>query len=396
MNICMLTTSFPRYEGDPAGHFVFELAEVLSKTHDIATIAPGMQGVASYETAGELRIFRFHYFFPFKYERLAYGDGIINNLAKGPLYKTLIPFFAIAFLAKSIRVGWRCDLIHAHWVFSGLIAVLGKMVHKKPIVLTVRGSDINVPFGGKRVSELVLRWVLKRCDYITTISNDLLKKITDQFGIDKKITVVPNGISLESFFPADRSEARKTLRLSDEIPIILYAGRITESKGVHSLVAAMPMVLKECKGAVFVFLGDGNLVEEIAKFCGRMGIEQNVLLLGSKPHGEIPIWLNAADLLVLPSLSEGRPNIVLEAMACGIPVVATRVGGIPELIREGENGFLVPPNDPKALGKAILTVLEMKTPRDVLGRKGREMLESLGLDWKTTAEKMTKIYKIVL
>ena len=127
-----------------------------------------------------------------------------------------------------------------------------------------------------------------------------------------------------------------------------------------------------------------------------MGIEQNIQFVRRKPHREMALWLNTADLMVLPSLSEGRPNIILEAMACGIPVVATRVGGIPELIREGENGFLVPPNDAEALGKAILTVLKMKTPRDVLGKRGREILESAGLDWETSAAKMTEIYRTVL
>jgi len=396
MNICMLTTSFPRYEGDPAGHFVCELATELSKKHEIMVVAPGMEGLNSYESVGKLKVFRFHYFFPYKYEKVAYGNGIIKNLEKKSSYKALLPLFALSFLLKSIKVGSQCDLIHAHWAFSGLIALWGKKIHKKPVILSVRGSDINARFAGGKTSKLALQWVLRRCDYITTVSDNLLRKVTERFGIDQKIAVIPNGVSLESFYPIDRSEVRGKLGLPDDIPIVLYAGRIIESKGIESLVEAIPTVLKEYKETLFIFLGEGNLVEKTFDLCKEMGVERNILFTGRKPHSEMALWLNTADLIVLPSLSEGRPNIILEAMACGIPVVATRVGGIPELVREGDNGFLVPPNDASALGRAILTVLKMETQKDVLGERGRAILESAGLSWETSAEKMTEIYRMVL
>ncbi|MFX0210219.1 MAG: glycosyltransferase, partial [Candidatus Hodarchaeota archaeon] len=279
----MLTTSFPRYHGDGTGHFIFDLADELSKQHDMTIIAPGMDGLNSYETIGKLKIFRFHYFFPHKYEKIAYGDGIINNLNKKPLYKALLPLFALSFLLKSIKVGSQCDLIHAHWAFSGLIALWGKKIHKKPVILTVRGSDINARFAGERTSKFVLHWVLRRCDYITTVSDNLLKKINQRFGIDKEITVVPNGVSLESFSPIDRSEARKTLSLPDNIPIVLYAGRMIESKGIESLVEAIPTVLKEYRETLFIFLGEGSLLEKISRQCKEMDVERNILFTGRKP-----------------------------------------------------------------------------------------------------------------
>jgi len=341
----MLTTSFPRHQGDRAGRFVFDLAKELSRQHHIAIVAPGAEGLHSHETIGRLEVFRFHYCYPHEYEKIAYGRGILNNLDQRPRYRALIPIFALAFLMKSIKVGKQSDLIHAHWVFSGLIGLLGRRIHKKPVVLTVRGSDINVQYAGARTSRPAFRWVLQRSDYITTVSNDLLKMITDEFGVVRRIACVPNGVSLETFSPMDRFEARRMLGLPRKIPIILYAGRIIESKGIRCLVEVIPTVLKAYEDALFVFLGEGNLVERLVRTCKDMGIEQSVLFSHERPHAEMPFWLNAADLVVLPSLSEGRPNTVIEGMACATPIVATRVGGIPELVKDGENGYLVPPND---------------------------------------------------
>jgi glycosyltransferase involved in cell wall biosynthesis len=158
----------------------------------------------------------------------------------------------------------------------------------------------------------------------------------------------------------------------------------------------LPRIVERYDEVLFVFVGNGNLFDKIATFADEPKRRKNILLTGEKPREELPMWLNAADLLVIPSLSEGRPNIVLEAMACGIPIVGTRVGGIPELISNGDNGILVPPNDAQALTNAVLAVLEMTDSRETLGRKSRELVESLKLDWASSAERMTEIYQKVL
>ena len=396
MHVCMLTTSFPRYPGDAAGQFVSRLADELSKKYEVTVIAPGSQELPDFEVVRNVRVCRFSYFFPHRFEKLAYGDGIIENVRANFFCRFLIPSFSLSFLLKSIILARRCDLIHAHWAFSGLIALLGKRIHRKPIVLTLRGSDVNFNFAGTGNSKTFLRWVLQGCDHVATVSRDLSEKIVRDFAIAQKVTVVPNGVDLECFRPRDKSGTRRILGLSDQVPVILYAGRITESKGVGYLAAAMPAVVKECEDVVFVLLGEGNLRLKISKFGEEMGIRQHILFAGYRPHDELPMWLNAADLLVLPSLSEGRPNIILEAMACGIPIVATRVGGIPELIRDGENGILVPPNDVEALTKAILAVLKMDDRRETFGKRARETLESLKVDWESSAEKMAGVYEKVL
>jgi glycosyltransferase involved in cell wall biosynthesis len=375
---------------------VFDLARELSKTHEVNVIAPGAKGLKVYETIGSLKIFRFHYFFPHEYEKLAYGDGILNNLGAKRKYRALVPPFTLSFLIKSIRIGSRCDLIHAQWVFSGLIGLLGKRVHGRPVILTVRGSDINVEYGEAKSLEWVVPWVMRGCDYITAVSKDLSRTVIERFGVADKITFVPNGVSLEVFSPMDRSEARQALELPLRVPIVLYAGRILASKGIECLVRAIPDVLKSYQEARFFFLGEGEFGQRLVELCREMGITQNVRFIGKKPHEELPLWLNAADLMVLPSFSEGRPNTILEAMACAKPVVASRVGGIPELVHDGDNGFLVNPNDPDALSRAILMVLNMGSRRDLVGKRGREILESLALDWRASAQRMTEVYRRVL
>ena len=125
-------------------------------------------------------------------------------------------------------------------------------------------------------------------------------------------------------------------------------------------------------------------------------ISDCVRMVGIRPASEIPLWMNAADVLVLPSLSEGRPNVVLEAMACEVPVVATAVGGTPELVKDGEVGFLVPPKDPAAIAEKILLLLGDKGLRERLGRNGRRFILEEGLTWESCARKYSEIYRALI
>jgi len=392
----MLTTSFPRFRGDAAGHFVLELAAEIAKEHDVTVVAPFAENAPGKEKIRNVNVHRFHYFFPRRFERLAYGEGIIDNIRRAWWSRVLIPFFSVSFLLRSIVIGARCDVIHAHWGFSGLIAVVGKIFHRKPVVVTLRGSDVNIPVGGGVLSKLLLKLVVKGCDYVTTVSDDLAEKIKERCGTRVKARIVPNGVAADLFHPLDLNAARGMLRLEPSRPVILYVGRLTKTKGVDVLLDALPLIVSASPESLFVFLGEGNLVKTIADQCEKQGIQGNVVLAGSKPHEEIPTWLNAANVVVLPSLSEGRPNVVIESMACGRPIVATRVGGIPELITDGENGFLVPPGDASALTRAVVAVLAMDDQGAELGRRGYEVVKSRGLDWRRSAERMIEVYEQVM
>ena len=163
-------------------------------------------------------------------------------------------------------------------------------------------------------------------------------------GIDA--TTVYNGIDRQKFRPLNRTECCRKLGLDPDRKRVLYVGNLLPVKG--------PTILARANvGAELVFVGTGP---------------EPVKTVGARPHEEIPVWMNASDVLCLPSLHEGLPNVALEAMACGLPVVASRVGGVPEIVREGENGLLVPASDVSALAAALQTALATAWDREAIRR----------------------------
>jgi glycosyltransferase involved in cell wall biosynthesis len=164
------------------------------------------------------------------------------------------------------------------------------------------------------------------------------------------VDVVPNGIDRARFCPRDRVEARQALGLATAGEVVLYIGNVERHKGSLDLVRAFG-ILKGRKSVSFVVVGDGAAMGECRALASELGVD--VSFVGGKPHDEIPRWMAACDVFVLPSWNEGTPNVVLEALACGRRVVATRVGGTPDVITSDALGVLVPPKDPAALAVAI-------------------------------------------
>jgi glycosyltransferase involved in cell wall biosynthesis len=180
-----------------------------------------------------------------------------------------------------------------------------------------------------------------------------------------------NGIDQERFHPCDRTEACAALGLPTDRRRILFVGNLLPVKGPTFLAAAFKQ-LADLQDVNVVFVGSGS---EVA----RLPAGERLFVVGARPHEEIPLWMNACDALCLPSLSEGLPNVALEAMACGLPVIASRVGGVPEVVRDGTNGFLVPPSDPVALADALRLALATEWDRKSIRKSVCEF------DWDVNA-----------
>jgi teichuronic acid biosynthesis glycosyltransferase TuaC len=227
-----------------------------------------------------------------------------------------------------------------------------------PAVVKLHGSDINVvaSWPGPRRR---LKWALPRAERVVAVSRALAEQARG-LGVEReRIDVVPNGIDREAFRARDRREARRALGLAPELPLVLYVGHLTEEKGAFDLIRAFQVRALQLRDVQLVMLGDGAGTAACRALAQELGVTAS--FVGAQPHDTIPTWLAACDLLSLPSWNEGLPNVVVEALACGRPVVASNVGGIPELVSEGL-GILVPPRDPQALGDALVRALE--TPYD--------------------------------
>ncbi len=265
----------------------------------------------------------------------------------GPLYAASI---APALLPYRNRV----DVVLGSWAYpDGFAAVIAARLLRVPCVVKLHGSDINLiaKLPGPR---RMLTWALPRATRVVAVSRALADEVVELGVARDRISIVMNGVDAELFHPRDRAAARAELGLPAG-PLALYVGNLKAEKGVLDLAAAWAQVMRTLPGATLAIVGGGPAAEALAAAVAPHG--ERVRLIGPQPLPRIPTWMAACDALVLPSHAEGTPNVVLEALASGRRVVATAVGGIPDLITRPELGELVPPGDPDALAAAIVRTL---------------------------------------
>lgn len=389
LRVCFLTTGYPRFEGDLFGAFVHELAAVLVEAgHSVEVVAPHEAGLPRFERHGNLTVRRFRYMLPTGLQRLAYGGGIPTNLQRSWVARMQIPMFLLAFVWSALGACRRADVVHAHWTVCGLVGRLATILWRRPLVLSVRGSDAKLAGGG--VVAKVNRWVWRSVGVNIAVSEDIAQALRTSGVPDRQVKVVPNGVS-GRFRPLDPAGARTQLGLPPTSFIILYAGLLVPIKGLDILVAALAEL--EAPDWRCVLVGDGPLADSLVELGRAAGLGDRLHLAGRRPSDEMPIWLSAADVLVLPSHSEGRPNVVLEAQACATPVVATRVGGTPELVEDGRTGLLVNPGDAAALKNAIDRLAGSAGSRREMGLRGRAFIESSALTWEASGAAVDAIYR---
>lgn len=245
-------------------------------------------------------------------------------------------------------------LIHAHFVENGFIGTAIKGLFGKPLVVTAHGGDVwHLPFKDKWSRDLT-RYVLHETDQIITVSQSNRDKLLSLGVSTKKLHVIPNGYNGRLFRPLSSFKARKSLGLPLSKKILISVGNLVDAKGHAYLIDAMRIVLKKQKDAILVIVGSGSLKEGLQKKTKALGLDDKIFFAGPKRHEEIPEWINAGDIFVLPSLNEGFPTVIPEALACGKPVVATDVGGVREALRSRDVGLLVEPKNVNSLACGIL------------------------------------------
>jgi teichuronic acid biosynthesis glycosyltransferase TuaC len=299
--------------------------------------------------------------------------------------------WAIRELFVKLKNTFDFDLIHAHTICpDGFAAArIGRQMGV-PVVCTVHGADINVYPHRTRLTGLVTRKAISSVDVVITVSA-ALKDRTLALGTPKReIRVIPNGVDLRRFDPIDRSQARAELGLPKDRKILVYASRLDEAKGLSYLLAALKKVLKHNNQGLLVLVGDGPYRQRVEQEAKELGLQDDVILAGPRPHAEIVKWMCACDLVVQPSLTEGSPLSVYEALACGRPMIASRVGGIPELITGDDYGLLVPPADAEALAEALLSGFRKEWDAARIRSHGQEYT------WGHVADQLISLYEEVL
>jgi glycosyltransferase involved in cell wall biosynthesis len=277
--------------------------------------------------------------------------------------------YAASLAAEALRRRGRHDVLLGSWAFpDGVGAVALAKLMGVPAVVKVHGSDMNVLAKMPPVARN-LRWALPRARRVVAVSRQL-GDVVASFGVPRdRIDIVPNGVDAELFRPRDRAIARAELgHAGDTRRWLIYVGRLEEEKGVLDLLEAFSLLAERRSDVRLVVIGDGRVRAACARAAGSLG--DRVLLPGARPLEEVPLWMAASDALVLPSWAEGTPNVVLEALACGRRVVATHVGGIPDLITSPELGELVPARQPRLLADALDRALDTRYDPAAVARAG--------------------------
>ena len=299
-------------------------------------------------------------------------------------------FFAksMAFYMENIFSQTSFDILDFNWVYPDAIGGLqwARDFGKKTVV-TVRGNEAIYYFDKGPVRKIVQQR-LKEFDHVIAVSNDLKDKILTDFGVEEsRISVIPNGIDSAKFRHTDGRVARRHCLLEDGKRYVLTVSRLSVEKGLEYLLRAIGKL--HSTDTELVIIGEGPLRARLVSLAAELGIEDRVRFLGVLGHAEICAWYNAADVFCLPSLWEGCPNVVIEALACGTPVVASRVGGIPDLV-PGDCGMLIPPGDPDLLAAALEQALEKDWNRRSISAFGSSR------SWTDVADKVIGVFEEVL
>jgi glycosyltransferase involved in cell wall biosynthesis len=289
-------------------------------------------------------------------------------------------------LERLLRERFPFDVIDAHYFYpDGVAAVLLGQRLRKPVVITARGTDVNL-IADFRLPRRWIRWAAGRAAGIVTVSEALRARLVELGVAPERVRVLRNGVDLELFAPRPRDAARRELGLVEQGSVILAVGQLVPTKAFDLAIRAAALV----PDATLVIVGDGPEAARLKAVAERAAMTARVRFLAAMPQERLPAAYSAADVLVLASGSEGFPNVLLEALACGTPVVATAVGGTPEIVAAPAAGRLVRERSAAAIAAALRDLLAAPPPRAAV----RAYAERFG--WAPTTAGQVELLRAIL
>lgn len=273
-----------------------------------------------------------------------------------------------------------CDLVHAHYGFHS--ALLPAIIKRKPLIITFhRGDALYEPLRNKVYCTLQ-KFVVSRADFLIAVSSEIKEALIEHLGArSDKVSVITCGVDTRSFLPLEKKIKRVALGIPENSKVVLFIGKLNHRKGVDLLLECA----KRMQETYFILIGEGNIRTSY----------KNCIFVDPQPNHELTKWYNVADVFLLPSRSEGTPVVILEALSCGIPVIASKVGGIPDLIKDGATGYLIEPGDVDILEERMRDLLQNPEKRRQMGLQGRKnMIENY--DNLKIAERIKQVYEKVL
>jgi D-inositol-3-phosphate glycosyltransferase len=324
--------------------------------------------------------------------------GPAENIEKDAIRDTLDEFESgmRAFIAAE---GIAYDVIHSHYWMSGVVG--RRLAEEWRVPHVVMFHTLGEVKKRARITEHepparieAERLIATTADGIVVASSHEKHLLSALYGADERvINVVPCGVNLDLFQPMDKESARRTLGLKKGERIILFVGRIEPLKGIDVLIGAAAQLHEDENFRVLIVGGDERAerqLEELRQHAARLGVDHHISFVGAVAHEELPVYYNAADVCVVPSYYESFGLVAIESMACGTPVVASRVGGLTSAISDGETGYLIPWRCPEPFAERLELLLDNDELRASFGRAAREAVERFR--WANVADALSAMY----
>ena len=389
IKVCYIVSTFPRNERDPEVPWLVECVRRLrDRGVEIKVFAPSFKGLGDHVIFG-IPVHRFRYFFR-RWETLTHDEGAPNKIMARPLYKYLAFPYVLFGILDAIQFFRResFDILHVHWPFPhGLFGMIGSRICQARVILNFHGAELLLCRKYPIVRHF-LRFFLRNADRTIANSSFTRDKIVE---VERRpVEVIPFGATLEE---------RRAIEPKGPVKTILFVGRLVERKGVAYLIRAMPRVLEKVR-AQLVIVGEGYRREALEQLIAEERLDEAVKLTGKVSDEAKRGWYETCDVFVLPSIvdskgdTEGLGMVLLEALGYRKPVVASRVGGIPDIVLDGEMGLLVPEKDPEALGEAIVSVLTDEHLAQRLGTRGHQYAKER-FAWERIVNEIVGMYESV-
>jgi glycosyltransferase involved in cell wall biosynthesis len=394
--VVMVTTSYPRFPGDSVGTFMEPIAQsVAARGHDVHVVAPWHPLVTRRPEENGVR-FHFYRYAPVRSLNVfGYAAAMRADVSLRTAAYLAAPLALAAgwYAARRVAHAHRATVMHGHWVIpGGITAALA--APDLPLVISLHGSDVYV---AERFSPAgtAARRAFARAGAVTACSDDLARRAVALGAAADRMETVPYGVDTARFGPnaEARSARRAELGLDAGVPLCFAAGRLVHKKGFEYLIDAVTDV----PGVVLAIAGEGTLNEALRARAAAAGVAERIKFLGNQPQDRVGEFLAAADVICVPSIRDdggnvdGLPNVVLEAMASGTPLVTTSAGGIGSVIESGRTGIIVPERDPKAIAGAIRALLDHPQTAQEIGAAARNEV-NLRFGWNRAAARFEAAY----
>ena len=383
IKICIVSPLFHTSIGGPGRQALVMVRKLSTKGINVMVISRRLSGVKN--EVENIEVYRVSTFRPYVY-----------NLSEFTIQNFIISIsFAFGTMVKLLKLRKRYEIVHFYGASLPLLFCLPilKILGKKVVAKTTGAK------GGKEAGGLedfflkpLLVSIFKLTDRLIAINNDIQQRLLNEGFLEERVVKIPNGVDTGIFSPLTglkREELKNKVSLSGE-NVFLYSGRLVKGKGLELLLKAMVDVVKFNKDVMLVLIGDGELEDRLKDMVRVLMLKNFVRFDGLVEN--VHEYLNASDIFIFPSLSEGMPNSLLEAMACGLPVIASKIGGVVDVVEDGKSGILVEPGDISGLSTAMIRLLKDDGLRQRLGAEARKrIVEGFSID--KIADEYINLYK---